>query len=126
MSQIYILESWEEISPLGSWTLTSKGAECGWAEPSSCIIGPCGLSACLLPGEDQASQTSLETQELPSQATLPAGGGEEGECPHGVCKAGLQLHGIETSSMGLLRTWGLCWKALTQKGESHWEGALGR
>lgn len=38
MSQIYIPESWEEISPLGSWTLSGKGEECGWPEPSSSII----------------------------------------------------------------------------------------
>lgn len=57
MSQIYILESWEEISPLGSWTLSAaRERSVDGPSPPPASTGPCGLTACLITGEHQASQ----------------------------------------------------------------------
>lgn len=132
MSQIYILESWEEISPLGSWTLSAARERSvdGPSPPpaSDRAMWPHSLSHnWRTPGKPASISLDLPRNSrasIPSHSPCRRSGG--GSAPPSVYKVGFQLHGIETSSLGASEDLGALLESAQQEGESHWEEALGR
>lgn len=122
MSQIYILESWEEISPLGSWTLS--------AARERSVDGPSPLPASdramwphslshnwRTPGKPASISLDLPRNSrasIPSHSPCRRSGG--GSAPPQVSiRLASNFMALRLAPLGLLRTWGLCWKVLSRR-----------